>query len=395
MKVYLDNSATTAVDIDVVKEMLPYFSDIYGNASSFHSFGRNARTKMEKARSLCASLINAKPEEIYFTGCGTEADNIALLGIAEAVCPSASKRKGHIITTKIEHHAVLYTSQKLEKLGFDVSYLSIDQEGFISLDELKKTIRDDTFLISIMHANNEIGTLQPIEKVSALLKEINKDKKNKIYLHSDCVQTAGKMSIDVQKMGVDALAVSAHKFNGPKGVGFLYVKSATPISPVMFSGHHEGNLRPGTENTPYIIGIAKALELSIEHMESHQKQVLFLREKLKSGILQAIPEVLINGSAKNSIPHILNVSFKFIEGEALLARLDAAGIAVSTGSACATGDGSSHVLAALGIDPIAAQGAIRFSLGHANTEQEIDYVLSVLPEITLSLRKMSPLWKGN
>ncbi|MDR1952618.1 MAG: cysteine desulfurase [Elusimicrobiota bacterium] len=388
MKVYLDNSATTAVDESVVDEMLPYFSKIYGNASSFHSFGRDAKMALEKARIKVAEILNAETDEIIFTGCGTESDNIAIFGTLNSF-----NKKGHIITTKIEHHAVLYCFEHLQKLGYETTYLNVDKTGRISIDEFKKSIRDDTLLVSIMHANNEVGTLQPIEEIGSIIKEINKTRKDKIYFHTDAVQSAGKIKLDVKKLGVDYLAISAHKFNGPKGVGVLYKKRGSNISSIMFGGHHENNLRPGTENIPCIMGLAKALENSVNSLEKNYSNILSLRNKLRDGIIKKIPNVLINGSDEYFLPNILNVSFNFIEGESLLARLDAKQIAASTGSACATGS-LSHVLAALGIDALAIQGAIRFSFGHNNTAEEIDYVLEVLPETVEGLRKMSPLWKG-
>jgi cysteine desulfurase len=388
MNVYLDNSATTAVDGEVVKEMMPYFSDVYGNASSFQSFGRGSKLIVEDCRKKAAGFLNALSEEIIFTGCGTESDNLALFGVVDGF-----GKKAHIITTKIEHHAVLYSAQKLEKMGHRVTYLGVDKRGKISLDELREAICDETVLVSIMHANNEIGTFEPIKDAGKIIKEINKNRKHKIYFHTDAVQTAGKIAIDVQDLGVDLLSVSAHKFNGPKGVGLLFIKTGTIINPIMFGGHHENNLRPGTENIAYIVGLTKALEISVGRMEQNYKHLLTLREKLKKGILDLIPQVSVNGSDDGAIANILNVSFNYIEGESLLARLDAKGIAASSGSACATGS-PSHVLEALGIDPISAQGAIRFSFGHYNSQQEVDYVLSVLPEIVESLRKMSPLWRG-
>jgi cysteine desulfurase len=387
-KIYLDNSATTITDEEVVQSMLPYFSDIYGNPSSFHSFGREAKRILEDARTKTAEIIGAKADELIFTGCGTESDNIAIFGIV-----NAHGKKCHLITTKIEHHAVLYSFKELEKRGFAVTYLSVDKNGIISLDELKKSIREDTLLVSIMHANNEVGSLQPIEKAAKIIADINKTRKNRIYFHTDAVQTSGKIPINVQTLGVDLLAMSAHKFNGPKGIGALYIKSGTNISPILFGGHHENSMRPGTENFPYAVGLAKALELSVNAMDENSKKVKAIKEKLQEGIIKRIPEITINGGFETSVFNVLNVSFNYIEGESMLAKLDMAGIAVSTGSACASGSSEpSHVLGAMGIDPISAQGAIRFSFGHHNTEEEIDEVLETLPKIVEDLRKMSPLY---
>ncbi|AKL98099.1 cysteine desulfurase family protein [Endomicrobium proavitum] len=387
-RVYLDNSSTTAVLPEVVKEMTPYFSDIFGNASSFHHFGREAKKALDASRIKIAELINATPDEVFFTGCGTESDNIAIFGVLNAYC-----KKGHIITTKIEHHAVLYSFRHLEKQGYKVTYLEVDKDGVISAEDLKKAVAEDTLFVSVMHANNEVGALQPIAEIAAALNEINSKRKEKIYFHTDSVQTAGKLKIDVKKLGVDLLSMSGHKFGGPKGVGVLYVKRGTKIESVTFGGHHENGLRPGTENVAGIVGAAKALEIANSALDEHDKHIFFLREKLKKGILETIPEVIINGSGSRAVSNILNVSFNYIEGEALLLKLDMKGIAASSGSACATGE-PSHVLAAMRADPVAAQGAVRFSFSYNNTEEEVDYVLSVLPEIVQSLRNMSPVWRS-
>ncbi|MDR2645300.1 MAG: aminotransferase class V-fold PLP-dependent enzyme [Endomicrobium sp.] len=387
-KVYLDNSATTAVASEVIKKMQPYFGDIYGNPSSFHFFGRRAKTAIDKSRAKVACLLNASPEEILFTGSGTESDNIAIFGLLNAY-----GKKGHIISTRIEHHAVLYSCRHLEELGYEVTYLGVDKDGVISVEDFKKAIKDNTILVSIMHANNEVGAIQPIEVVANELKKINTTRKNKIYFHTDAVQTAGKLRLDVKKLGVDMLAISAHKFNGPKGIGVLYVKKGVKISPIMFGGHHENRIRPGTENTAFIVGCAKALEISNVAIENNEKHILYLREKLKKGILEAIPGVTVNGSGARAVSNILNISFKYIEGEALLLMLDMKGIAVSTGSACASGlSEPSHVLSSMCVDPVAAQGAVRFSFGHYNTEEDVDYALRVLPKIVSNLRSMSPVW---
>jgi cysteine desulfurase len=387
-KVYLDNSATTIVNDEVIKEMGIYFSSIYGNASSIHSFGRQAKEALNNSRKTIASLLNASVDEIFFTGNGTESDNIAIFGVL-----NAQDFKGHIITTKIEHHAVLYSCQYLEKNGYSVTYLDVDKDGVVSLDCLKDAIKDDTVLISIMHANNEVGAIQPIEEIGTYLQTINISRKNKIYFHTDAVQTAGKVRLDVKALKVDLLAMSGHKFYAPKGVGVLYVKRGTKIKPITSGGYQENELRPGTENIPYIVGIAKAFEIANTNLEEDDKHVLFLREELKKGILKEIPEVIINGSGNKSVSSILNVSFKYIEGEALLVMLDMCGIAVSTGSACAIGLGGSYVLKAMRVDPVAAQGTIRFSFGCYNTKDDVDYVLAQLPKIVEKLRKMSPVYK--
>ncbi|MDR1401081.1 MAG: cysteine desulfurase NifS [Endomicrobium sp.] len=387
-RVYLDNSATTVVDPEVIREMHPYFSDVYGNASSFHYFGRQAKMALNSARKKIADILNAESEEIFFSGCGTESDNIAIFGIV-----NAHHKKSHVVTTKIEHHAVLYACKYLEKNGYEVTYLDVDSDGVVSVEDFKKAVKDNTLLVTIMHANNEVGSIQPIENIAVELKRINKKRKNKIYFHTDAVQTAGKVRLNVKKLGIDLLTMSAHKFNGPKGIGALYVKKGVNVSPITFGGHHENGLRPGTENIPYIVGFAKALEVSLNRIEEYDKKVFALREKLKKGILDIIPEVVINGSCNKAVSNILNVSFNYIEGESLLLMLDMKGVAVSTGSACASGSSEpSHVLSAMCVNPILAQGAIRFSFDCHNTEEDVDYVLEVLPRIVSNLRLMSPVY---
>ena len=389
-KIYLDNSATTAVHPDVFKVMQPYFSEVYGNASSFHLFGREAAVALNVSRAKTAALLNARPEEIIFTGCGTESDNIAIFGILNAY-----GKKGHIITSKIEHHAVLYSCRHLQEQGYEVTFLDVDKDGIVSVEDVVNAVKENTLLITIMHANNEVGAIEPVEEISEALKSINAKRKDKIYFHTDAVQSAGKIPLDVKKLGVDLLSVAAHKFHGPKGVGALYVKTGTNIKPILFGGHHESGLRPGTENIPYIVGLTKALTMAVSKMEEHNSHILSLREKLKAGIIEEIPEIIINGSNEKAMSNILNVSFKYIEGESLLAMLDMQGVAASTGSACASGSSEpSHVLSAMGVEPIAAQGAIRFSFGYQNTTEEVDYVLRVLPEIVQKLRNMSPVWQS-
>lgn len=387
-KVYLDNSATTYTRQEVVDAMLPYYTNIYGNASSVHKFGQDAKNALTEARKKFAQLINAQsPDEIIFTSCGTESDNMAIFGILEAT------NGKHIITSQLEHHAVLYTCKYLETCGYKVDYIPVDSSGVIKLDVLKEKITDETTLVSIMHANNEIGVIEPIEEISNVIKELNKNRKNQIFFHTDAVQTAGKIKLDVQKLGIDLLSVSAHKFYGPKGVGALYVKQGTKISPILHGGHHENGLKPGTENIAGIVGMTKALELSTNEIESENKKCFMLREKLKTGILNSIPQSTVNTDFSNSVASILNVSFESIEGESLLLMLDMQGIAVSTGSACASGSTEpSYVLKAIGLDPVTAQGTIRFSLGKQNTEEDIDYVLEVLPKLVEKVRKMSPVW---
>ncbi len=388
--VYLDNSATTQVRKEVLEEMIPYFSNIYGNASSVHTYGQEAKKALSNAREKFAKLINAESEEeIIFTSCGTEADNIAIVG-------SLLANKGnHVITSKIEHHAVLFTCQNLAKNGYKSDFISTDKIGRINVEELKQKITDDTVIVSVMHANNEIGIIEPIEEISKVLKEINKTRKNPILLHTDAVQTAGKMKLDVQKLGVDLLSVSGHKFYAPKGVGALYIKKGTKIEPLFHGGHHEFGMKPGTENVAEIVAMTKALELANSEIEEENEKIFYLRNKLMDGIVAKIPEVVINTDIKHSVASILSVSFNYIEGESLLLMLDMAGIAASAGSACATGSAEpSHVLSAIDANPIAAQGTLRFSLGRYNVEQDIDYVLDVLPGLVEKVRKMSPVWNN-
>lgn len=387
-KVYLDNSATTYTRQEVVDAMLPYYTNIYGNASSVHKFGQDAKNALTEARKKFAELINAQsPDEIIFTSCGTESDNMAIIGVLEAT------NGKHIITSQLEHHAVLHTCNYLETCGYKTDYIPVDSSGVINLDILKEKITDETTIVSVMHANNEIGVIEPIEEISNIIKELNKNRKNQIFFHTDAVQTAGKIKLDVQKLGIDLLSVSAHKFYGPKGVGALYVKKGTKISPILHGGHHENGLKPGTENIAGIVGMTKALELANNEIESENKKYFILREKLKTGILNSIPQSTVNTDFSNSVSSILNVSFESIEGESLLLMLDMQGIAVSTGSACASGSTEpSYVLKAIGLDPVTSQGTIRFSLGKQNTEEDINYVLEVLPKLVEKVRKMSPVW---
>ncbi len=395
-RIYLDHSATTPVRPEVLEAMLPCLGGAYGNASSVHSFGQEAKHILEEARHKTAYLLGAaKPEEIYFTGCGTESDNLAIKGIAWA-----NREFGrHIITTEIEHHAVLHTCEYLEKLGFNVTYLPVSRRGIVDPEDVRKAITPGTILVSIMHANNEVGTLQPIAETGRVVNEENARRldagKRRMYFHTDAVQTAGKMPLNVQELGVDLLSVSAHKFYASKGVGALYVRRGTVIQPILHGGHHENNMRAGTENVAGIAGMVRALELCAREYPAEQERIGALRDRLEHGIRGRIEAVSVNGEGAPRVPSVLNVNFEYIEGESLLLSLDLEGIACSTGSACASGSvGSSHVLKAMRVDPVAAQGAIRFSLGHQNTEAEIDRVLETLPGIVGRLRAMSPVWKN-
>jgi len=397
--IYLDHNATTSTDPRVVEAMLPYFNKLYGNPSSIYRFAQEAREAKEVAREKVAKILNAKPEEIVFTSGGTEADNFAIKGIAYA-----NKEKGnHIITSKIEHHAVLNTCKWLEKQGFQVTYLGVDKYGIVDLDELKDAITDKTILITIMHANNEIGTIEPIEEIGKILQEINKQRitnnKPRIYFHTDAVQTVGKIPIDVNPsadgLGVDLLSLSGHKFYGPKGVGALFIRKRTKINSLLHGGHHERNRRAGTENVPGIVGLGKTCEIAMEEQEKEEKKLKALRDRLEKGIVEKIDDVIINGHPEKRLAGTLNICVKYVEGESMLLNLDLEGIAASSGSACTSGTlEPSHVLLALGIPPEVAHGSLRFSLGRDNTEEDINRVIEVLPLIVKKLRAMSPFGKG-
>ena len=382
MRIYLDNGATTMVDPEVVKAMEPYFTKTYGNPSSLHSFGQEAKEALEKSREIIAKKINAEPNEIIFTSCGTESDNLAIKGVAYA-----NKDKGnHIITTKIEHHAVENSCKALEKEGFKVTWLNVDKEGLINLEELKKSITDKTILVSIIHGNNEIGTIQDIEAIGKICKEKN------VYFHTDTVQSFTKVPIDVKKQNITLASFSAHKIHGPKGIGALFIKKGTKIKKLNDGGSQEFNLRPGTENIPYIVGFAKAVELA---KEEECKKMAELRDFFIQKVEKEIPEVIVNGSKEKRLCNNANITFKYIEGEALLIRLDDKGISVSTGSACSSRElKPSHVLTAIGLHPAMAHGSIRFSLSKFTTKDELDYTIKNVKEVVQDLRRLSPLWGG-
>lgn len=378
---YFDNAATTRVKEEVLQEMLPYLKGEYGNPSSMYGLGRSARKAVEEARKKVAQLIHAKPNEIYFTGCGSESDNTAIKGIAYA----NQKRGKHIITSVIEHPAVLHTCQALAKQGFDITYLKVNQEGMIDLEELKNAIRNDTILITIMFANNEIGTIEPIYEIARIAKMYN------IVFHTDAVQACGNVPIDVKKMGIDMLSLSGHKLYAPKGIGALYVKSGTEFEKIMDGGHQEKNKRGGTENVPGIIGLGKACELANYNLVEHKKHLEMLRDYYISQIKEKIPYIKLNGPIQNRLPGNANFSFQFVEGESLLLNLDLKGICASSGSACTTGSSNpSHVLTAIGLPEELAQGALRISFGEENTKEDVDYLVENLIEIVERLRKMSP-----
>ena len=378
----MDHSATTPVAAQVLQAMLPYLSDKFGNASSLHSFGLEAKEALEESREKVAKLLGASPEEIIFTSGGTESDNLALKGIARR-----NKDKGkHIITTNVEHPAILETCRKLEKEGFAVTYLPVTGEGLVDLATLEAAIRPDTILISVMHANNEIGTIQPLEEIGKLAAE--KD----IYLHTDAVQSVGKIPTDVNSLGVDSLSISAHKLYGPKGVGALYIRRDTKLESMVQGGGHERGLRSGTENVAGIVGLAKAAELCCEGMAMEGQRLTKLRDRLASQVLERVKDAWINGTMKGRLPGSLNFGFKYVEGESLLLFLDSKGIAVSTGSACSSHKlQPSHVLLSLGLQPEECHGSLRITMGRSNTTEEVDYVAECIVEAVERFRGISAL----
>ena len=382
-RIYLDNAATTRVRPEVAEAVLPAMTETYGNASSVHSFGREAKKAMEKARAQVAAAIGAKKEEIYFTAGGSEADNWAIKGAAHAL-----RRKGlHIITTAIEHHAVLHTCQALEKEGFEVTYLPVDEYGLVTPEQVEAAIRPDTILVSVMAANNEIGTIEPIAEIGAVCRA------HKVLFHTDAVQAVGHMPLDVTAMQIDMLSLSGHKFYAPKGVGALYIRTGVRIENLIEGGAQERNRRAGTENVPAIVGMGKAIELITAEMAEENARISGLRDRLIAGILDAIPESRLNGHPTKRLPGNVNVSIRYIEGEALLLSLDMAGIAASSGSACTSGSlDPSHVLLAIGLPHEIAHGSLRLTIGRDNTQDEIDRVLEELPKIVSRLRAMSPLY---
>ena len=381
--IYLDNAATTKVKPEVVDAMLPYFTEEFGNPSSVYSFAAKNKTVIEKAREMIAASINAKPKEIYFTGGGSESDNMAIKGIARAY-----KDKGrHIITSKIEHHAVLHTLRALEKEGYEVTYLDVDEYGVVKLDELKKAIRDDTILITIMFANNEIGTIEPVKEIGQIAKE------HGILFHTDAVQAYTQVPIDVKELNIDLMSASGHKINGPKGIGFIYIKSGINIEPLIDGGAQERNRRAGTENVPAIVGLKKAAELAIANMEERIAYESELRDYLIKSIMERIPYTRLNGDRHNRLPNNTNFCFQFIEGETLLIMLDMEGICGSSGSACTSGSlDPSHVLKAIGLPDEIAHGSLRLTLSEETTKEDIDYVVDKLDKIVARLRQMSTMY---
>ncbi|MEJ8553096.1 cysteine desulfurase NifS [Tepidibacter sp. Z1-5] len=384
-RVYMDYAATTPMKKEVLEAMLPYYNDLFGNASSVHAFGREVKGSLDEGRDQVAKLINAESSEIYFTAGGSESDNWAIKGVA-----FANKEKGnHIITTKIEHHAVLHTCEYLEKHhGFEITYLDVDSEGRIDLEELKNSITDKTILISVMFANNEIGTIEPIKEIGQIAKERG------VLFHTDGVQALGNVHIDVKDLGVDLMAMSAHKIYGPKGIGALYIRKGVKLHSIIHGGAQEKRRRAGTENMAGIVGFGKAAEIARINLDENINKLTNLRDKLINGVLEKIPYTRVNGSLEHRLPGNTSFCFEFIEGESLLLSLDMMGIAGSSGSACTSGSlDPSHVLMAIGLKHEIAHGSLRLSLGYKNTEEDIDYVLETLPKIVDRLRQMSPLYE--
>lgn len=380
----MDHAATTYTDKEVLNEMLPFFTEYYGNPSSIHSYGREVKKYIDAARDKVAKAIGALPEEIYFTSGGSEADNWAIKGTAYA-----NRKKGnHIITTAIEHHALLHTCEYLEKEGFEVTYLPVDQYGMVNVEDVRNAITDKTILISVMYANNEIGTIEPIAEIGKLAREKG------IYFHTDAVQAVGSVPIDVKEQNIDMLSLSAHKFYGPKGVGALYVRKGVKMFSFMHGGAQEKGRRAGTENTPGIVGLGKAIELAVSNLQESSARISALRDELIKGVMEKIPYTRLNGHPEKRLPGNASFCFQYIEGESLLLNLDMKGVAASSGSACTSGSlDPSHVLLAIGLPHEIAHGSLRLTLGKMTTKEDVDYVLEILPEIVNRLRQMSPLYE--
>ncbi len=382
--IYADNAATTKVSEPVLEAMLPYFTEEYGNASSIYVLGRNAKKALETARESIAASIGAQPSEIYFTSCGSESDNWAIRSVCERL---AAKGQKHIVTSVFEHHAVLHTCQALEKLGFEVTYLPVYENGIVKTEDVRNAIREDTALVTIMYANNEIGTIQPIEEIAAICREKN------VIFHTDAVQAVGHVKIDVHAQGIDMLSISGHKIHAQKGIGALYVRKGIPMTNLIFGGAQERNRRAGTENIPAIMGLAKAMELANTYIEERAEKTSRLRDRLIDGLLK-LPRTRLNGDRVKRLPGTVNVSIEGIEGESLLLMLDMNGICASSGSACTSGSlDPSHVLLSLGLKHEVAHGSLRLSINEETTDEDVDYILEVVPKVVKRLREMSPLWE--
>jgi len=384
-RIYFDNNATTPLAPEVFEAMRPYLLEDYGNASSIHWFGQRAKAGVEKAREQVARLLNARASEVIFTSGGTESDNTAILGIVEA----ARGERKHVVTSAIEHPAVLSTAKLLERRGVGVTYVRVGASGVLDPADVAAAIRPETVLISIMHANNELGTIQPLEEIGRLARERD------IYFHTDAVQSMGKIPVDAQQLGVDLLALSAHKLNGPKGVGALYIRRGTILRPLMHGGHHERDRRPGTENVAGIVGLGAAAEIARAHLADEATRVAALRDRLEAGIMAAVPYAKVNGDRSHRVPTTTNLTFDYLEGEGFVIAMDLRGIACSTGSACSSGSlEPSHVLSAIGLKPEQARASIRFSLGRFNTDEDVDAALRILPGVVEQLRTVSPHYRG-
>jgi cysteine desulfurase len=386
--IYLDHAATTAVDPRVVEAMLPYWTQHYGNASSVYNLGRKAHHALDQARQTVAEILNCMPNEVVFTSCGTESDNLALRGVAFERRHRANKN--HIISSPIEHHAIGHTAEQLEKqFGFKVTYVPVDQYGMVDPDDVEQAIRPDTATISIMYANNEVGTIEPIAEIGKIARA------HKIPFHTDAVQAGGSLSLDVKALNVDMMSLSAHKFYGPKGVGVLYARRGLPFLPMQTGGGHERKRRAGTENVPYIVGLATALKLAYQEIRESNERITRLRDKLIAGVLERIPDSQLSGHPTQRLANNASFLFKYVEGESILLNLDLLGVAASSGSACTSGSlEPSHVLRAMGFPHEVAHGSLRLSLGKENSDQDVDYVLEILPGIVTKLRRMSPLYNG-
>jgi len=383
-RVYFDHNATTPVDPEVLAAMLPYFTQEFGNASSIHSTGQRARAAVERARESVAALLGARPAEITFTSGGTESDNLAVFGTVAA----ARGAKKHVVTSQIEHHAVLNSCQVLEKQGVAVTYVPVGPEGMVDPDDVRRALRPETVLITVMHANNELGTVQPVEEIGRIAAEAD------VTFHTDAVQSAGKLPLEVERLGADLLSVSGHKLYAPKGVGALYVRKGTRLQPILFGGHHERDRRPGTENVAGIVGLGKAAELAAAHLAEDAARIAALRDRLESGLLERIPHARVNGGREHRTPNTTNITFSFVEGEALVIALDLKGVACSTGAACSSGAVEpSHVLTAVGLSPEEARASLRFSLGRANSGEDVELALSIVPGVIEHLRELSPLYR--
>lgn len=384
MRIYVDNAATTKMNAAVAEEMIPFMTEFYGNPSSIYLEGREAKRAVEKSREQVAKAISAEPKEIYFTGSGTEADNWAVRSAASAY----SNKGKHIITSSVEHHAVLHTCQELEKQGYEVTYLPVDKYGRVSVEDLRNSIRPDTILVSIMFANNEIGTIMPVKEIGAVCRE------NGVLFHTDAVQAIGMCEIDVEELNIDMLSLTAHKFHGPKGAGALYVRQGVKLTPFITGGAQERGKRAATENVPGIVGLGKAIELAAENIPERQKKLSELRDYYIEKVLNKIPYSRLNGHPKDRLPGNANISFQFIEGEGMLLRLDMKGISASSGSACTSGSlDPSHVLLAIGLKHEEAHGSLRVSFDETNTKEQVDYIVDELADIIELLRNMSPLYE--